>query len=802
MLEKYEAIALLITEFCEEYLNDEYTTVSLLMLEKLCRKRPSPLLSGKHNTWACGIIYAVGSNNFLFDRSQSPHMRASELAERFGISQSAAGNKVGNIKKLLNIGVFEPEWTLPSRLGENPLIWMYQTRSGFILDARSAPRDIQEDLFEAGMIPYIPADRADVEEDSEELKEKEDANKSNKSDTIKKKSVQNAIEGQFSFFSDKPLPVTDATEPSAKMSQPIKHIDETKSVQPLNTIEDYCENNRDFKKILEKFSDGYIQVYNKRKAAFRDEVKIYIKRNFNTWYYSEMNNVFPVSPARFINSDIYCKFGADAVVFPVCKPVFNKSKIADIIYSFHVFKLDDHPFIKDMLLFLESARSIRIKPGQGEAFDSIFTYAISIFSHITENAEFTFNERPYIIALSDVCERMSLISLSDTQDGLVYNDDKIAAFFTMTGREKLKRVVDVLIKRFVECIIDLKTSGLKPNTEDVLRVLQEEHELESFIDSLFGGIIFDLVNGAEMLLEEGHDPHALVESLDEEKLKLVLEVQSIISVCCSHFFSAFGQYLQMILPESDNPYIFSTSDDEYLEELEHEENSDDPYFKMRTGAMVYYIPPGGYCLTPLGSDWFGIDLSVQDDRLYPLILPHYYREVLDGMMEDDLDVAVDDFMRKVLSDPEQADNVDSLLESFFNIGESMTKTQRVSNPLSGLNPDGLPVFTDENATYRFRVGRCIIELDGTDTLSDLSRAIQVEFDLDSEHLSSFYMGKKFFEPSREIRCPRLDFFGDDDPVESDGYMICQLNLYQKQKFLYLNDFGSENRFTVTFIGVL
>ena len=78
MLGKYEAIAAIIKEFCKEHLNEEYSDISLLMLEKLCRKRPSPIEYGKPNTWACGIIYAIGSINFLFDKSQTPHIRASE----------------------------------------------------------------------------------------------------------------------------------------------------------------------------------------------------------------------------------------------------------------------------------------------------------------------------------------------------------------------------------------------------------------------------------------------------------------------------------------------------------------------------------------------------------------------------------------------------------------------------------------------------------------------------------------------------------------------------------------------------
>ena len=168
MLDKYEAIASVIIEFCKNYLNDEYTAVALLMLEKLCRKRPSPLIYGKPGTWACAIIYSVGSVNFLFDKSQSPHMRAGELAEKFGISASTAGNKAGEIRKMLNIGVFDPGWTLPSKLSDNPYIWMFETNNGLIVDVRYAPRDVQEELFNAGMIPFIPADKEPIESDKDE----------------------------------------------------------------------------------------------------------------------------------------------------------------------------------------------------------------------------------------------------------------------------------------------------------------------------------------------------------------------------------------------------------------------------------------------------------------------------------------------------------------------------------------------------------------------------------------------------------------------------------------------------------
>jgi len=665
MIAKYEEIAPFITGFCDVYLNEEYAAVSLLMLEKLCRKRPSPLLGGKPRTWACGIIYTVGSNNFLFDKTQSPYMRASALAEKFGLRQSSAGNKSSEIKRLLNIGVFDPEWTLPSKLWDNPMVWMFETSNGFVFDARNAPRGIQEDLFDEGLIPFIPADRIKTNTSSEETQE-EERSPPKIVDISEKKREHSVIEGQFSFFDDTQTPAAKDAEPPTKQPLPIVTASRAASVKPLVSIEDYCGNNRDFMQILSKFSDGYSKVYNKRDVASRDELKMYIRRNFNTWYISGVNPVFQISPARFINSDISYKFGDGVVAVPVCGPAFKKNKLSDISYTFHVYTLDDHPFIRDMHLFLESAKSISIESTPGDAYDCIFTYAISNFASITENAEFTFKERPYIVALSDVCERLSLIALSATDRGITFFQNEIDAFFSMPGREKFGRVVDVLIDRFVECISDVGLSGRQPDADDVLDVLQEENEVEGFMGSLFDDLFDDLADDMRSLTDESMDPYELLESLEGARVEELLKAHAVISACCSHFFTIFGQYLQMILPEHFDPFVFCQTDDDYLEALENEvRDSDDPDFKMRSGAMHYYILPGGYGITPLGADWFGIDLSGQDDRFSPPVLPGYYKETLDGMLENDFEGAVDRFMSKVLRDPDQADNLVSMFEDIF-----------------------------------------------------------------------------------------------------------------------------------------
>lgn len=158
---RYNEIMALMDAVCAEHLNDEYATVCRQMAATLARKRPSPLASGRANTWAAAIVHTVGSVNFLFDKSQTPHIRADELAAVFGVSKSTAGNKSKEIKDMLNINLFDSNWTLPSRMDSNPLAWMISV-NGLIVDVRSMPRPVQEEAYRKGLIPYLPG--ADQEE--------------------------------------------------------------------------------------------------------------------------------------------------------------------------------------------------------------------------------------------------------------------------------------------------------------------------------------------------------------------------------------------------------------------------------------------------------------------------------------------------------------------------------------------------------------------------------------------------------------------------------------------------------------
>ena len=154
---KFGEIVAITDVFAVTHLDDEYRQLIRYAVAALCRKRPSPLEKGRANTWACGITHAIGMANFLFDPSQTPHMKVNDLYRAFGIGQSTGQGKSKLVRDLLNMGQLDPEWTLPSRVADNPMVWLVMV-DGMVVDIRRMPRELQEAAFTKGLIPYIPAD--------------------------------------------------------------------------------------------------------------------------------------------------------------------------------------------------------------------------------------------------------------------------------------------------------------------------------------------------------------------------------------------------------------------------------------------------------------------------------------------------------------------------------------------------------------------------------------------------------------------------------------------------------------------
>ena len=156
--ERVESLMARIDPFCAEHLNGDYRDLIHEAVAALARKRPSPLLTGREPSWCAGVVHAIGTANFLFDPSQTPHCAPKAINDHFGVAASTALNHSKKVRDLLDISPFAPRWLLPSVLEESSIPWMLEV-DGFIVDVRTLPVEIQAEACAKGLIPYVPAMR-------------------------------------------------------------------------------------------------------------------------------------------------------------------------------------------------------------------------------------------------------------------------------------------------------------------------------------------------------------------------------------------------------------------------------------------------------------------------------------------------------------------------------------------------------------------------------------------------------------------------------------------------------------------
>ncbi|MDF2885176.1 MAG: Plasmid pRiA4b ORF-3-like protein, partial [Clostridiaceae bacterium] len=102
-------------------------------------------------------------------------------------------------------------------------------------------------------------------------------------------------------------------------------------------------------------------------------------------------------------------------------------------------------------------------------------------------------------------------------------------------------------------------------------------------------------------------------------------------------------------------------------------------------------------------------------------------------------------------------------------------------------------FTSGTYTFKISLDRstwCKIKLSGDHTLEDLYNSIQEAFDFDNDHMYSFFMDGKAWS-NNKFTCPY-----DEEGPYVDEVKIGKLNLYKKQEFLYIFDYGDDWRFNV------
>lgn len=140
--EKEQNLLDLVRRFCAQKLNEEYLELCEKLIKKMARKRDVPFKSGKLEIWAAAVVHAIGSINFLFDKSFQPYIKFDELNDFFGTKNSTVSAKSRLIKDMFDLWYFTPEFSTKENSNNNPFNNMVMI-DGLIAPISVLPEDLQ-----------------------------------------------------------------------------------------------------------------------------------------------------------------------------------------------------------------------------------------------------------------------------------------------------------------------------------------------------------------------------------------------------------------------------------------------------------------------------------------------------------------------------------------------------------------------------------------------------------------------------------------------------------------------------------
>lgn len=150
--------------FCDARLNADYKRLCKKAIDRMARMRPAPFERGRLEIWAAGIVHALGSANFLFDKSFKPHVSAAEIAGHFGVAPASASQKASAIREMLGLHHLNLEFaTKQMREKMGPTLDMLAQMEALL-------RDGMPDLLEAEDAEGVPIEEGEfIDDDHPEM---------------------------------------------------------------------------------------------------------------------------------------------------------------------------------------------------------------------------------------------------------------------------------------------------------------------------------------------------------------------------------------------------------------------------------------------------------------------------------------------------------------------------------------------------------------------------------------------------------------------------------------------------------
>lgn len=131
--------------FCSEKLNDEYSQLCEKLIKKMGQEKNVPFQRGKLEIWAAAVIHAIGSINFLFDKSFEPYVTVKEINDYFGTKNSTVSSKAREIREMFRLQYYDSEFSTQSMTDSNPFNDLVMV-DGFIVPLDMLPENLQQEV--------------------------------------------------------------------------------------------------------------------------------------------------------------------------------------------------------------------------------------------------------------------------------------------------------------------------------------------------------------------------------------------------------------------------------------------------------------------------------------------------------------------------------------------------------------------------------------------------------------------------------------------------------------------------------
>jgi len=147
--EKTQQLIGMTGSFCQQFLDEDYKQLCEKLIMKMSRKRVVPFLSGRMEIWAAAVVYALGSINFLFDKSFAPYATGEDICNFFGTSKSTTAQKSKVIRDMFKMGYYDRDFSTKHMKENSPFPNLVMI-NGLIVDKRYLPPEVQEMLKREG----------------------------------------------------------------------------------------------------------------------------------------------------------------------------------------------------------------------------------------------------------------------------------------------------------------------------------------------------------------------------------------------------------------------------------------------------------------------------------------------------------------------------------------------------------------------------------------------------------------------------------------------------------------------------